>query len=421
MLDLIRPGAMGLAIFGHRGTVVNFRLLSFPGLVIVLLAGAACSTRGPRVVANAEAPPWPWAVSPLVADSIHVEVLAPGVRLYRLTELSRPWRAAVLDVDLAQCVSVQSVKGASTAVGRQTTSALLKGLDPSRRAVGAVNADFFLFAPPGVPTGAHIERGTLISGPGARPVFAMDSAGRPYIGVLRVLGSVTWRGAEYPLTGWNRPAANSLSVLDAGWGASIDTAVLGVAWQLRPLGGVRYVVESATATPPTGDRLLLVRGRGASLAGFSVAVGDSLSVRWRMEPMYPKESVGGFPVLLRDSVMPDGAATAGAAGFSGPNPRTAVGVGAGGRRLLFVVIDGRQAGFSAGATLAQTADLMRALGAREALNLDGGGSSALVVRNFRDELRVITRPSDPAGERAVGNALAVLAACEGSRSAQRSR
>ncbi len=398
---------------------MNFRLLSFPCLVIALLASAACSTRTPRVVPNTATSPWPWAVSPSVADSIHVEVLAPGVRLYRLTELSRPWRAAVLDVDLAQCVSVQSVKGASTAVGRQTTSALLRGLDPSRRAVGAVNADFFLFAPPGVPTGAHIERGTLISGPGARPVFAMDSAGRPYIGALRALGTVIWRGAEYPLTGWNRPAANSLSVIDAGWGAPIDTSVLGFAWQLRPLGGMRYVVERVTTTPPTGDRVMLVRGRAAGLEGFSLAIGDSLNVRWRMEPMYPKESVGGYPVLLRDSAMPAGAATAGAAGFSGPNPRTAVGIGAGGRRLLFVVIDGRQPGFSAGATLEQTADLMRALGAREALNLDGGGSSALVVRNFRDELRVITRPSDPNGERAVGNALAVLATCGGSRSAQR--
>jgi hypothetical protein len=384
---------------------------------MVVLTLTACTARAPNVAP--EARPWPWPLSASVADSIETEDLAPGVRVYRLVELSRPWRAAVLDVDLAQCVSVQSVKGAATAVGRQTTSALLKSLEPSRRAVGAVNADFFLFAPPGVPTGAHIERGRLISGPGARPVFVMDSAGRPFIGTLRVRGSVTVRGTAHPLSGWNRPAANTLSVIDAAWGAPIDTAVLGEAWTLRPIGGLRYVVEGETTSSPSGDRLTLVRGRAVQDERFAIAVGDSLEVRWRMEPMYPMESVGGFPVLLRDSLMPEGSATAGAAGFSGPNPRTAVGIGADGRRLLFVVIDGRQAGYSAGATLTQTADLLRALGAREALNLDGGGSSALVVKNFRDELRVMNRPSDPTGERAVGNAMAILATCEGTRSAVR--
>jgi exopolysaccharide biosynthesis protein len=46
---------------------------------------------------------------------------------------------------------------------------------------------------------------------------------------------------------------------------------------------------------------------------------------------------------------------------------------------------------------------MRSLGAREALNLDGGGSSSMVVRG-----RVVNRPSDPAGERAVSDSLVVL-------------
>jgi exopolysaccharide biosynthesis protein len=54
-------------------------------------------------------------------------------------------------------------------------------------------------------------------------------------------------------------------------------------------------------------------------------------------------------------------------------------------------------------TLPEAARLMRAVGAREALNLDGGGSSALSVRG-----RVVGRPSDPSGERPVSDALVVL-------------
>jgi exopolysaccharide biosynthesis protein len=57
-------------------------------------------------------------------------------------------------------------------------------------------------------------------------------------------------------------------------------------------------------------------------------------------------------------------------------------------------------------TLAELADLFLRLGAREAINLDGGGSSAMVIRG-----QVINRPSDASGERAVGNAL-LLDRCE---------
>jgi hypothetical protein len=79
------------------------------------------------------------------------------------------------------------------------------------------------------------------------------------------------------------------------------------------------------------------------------------------------------------------------------NPRTLAGVTATGE-LLLVTVDGRRPGFSAGMTLAEAARLMRDLGARDALNLDGGGSTAMIVRG-----RVVNRPSDRGGERAVGD------------------
>ena len=68
--------------------------------------------------------------------------------------------------------------------------------------------------------------------------------------------------------------------------------------------------------------------------------------------------------------------------------------------LYVVVIYGRQPGVSAGASLTDMAQLMRNLGVSEALNLDGGGSSAMVVQNELTGL-----PSDASGEREVGDAL----------------
>jgi exopolysaccharide biosynthesis protein len=95
------------------------------------------------------------------------------------------------------------------------------------------------------------------------------------------------------------------------------------------------------------------------------------------------------------------------------HPRTAVGIADSGKRLVLVVVDGRQPTFSAGMSLRETAVLMRALGAREAINLDGGGSSAMVYADpaLRGLWHIANRPSDPTGERAVGNALAIVKGC----------
>jgi len=84
------------------------------------------------------------------------------------------------------------------------------------------------------------------------------------------------------------------------------------------------------------------------------------------------------------------------------NPRTAVGI-RDDARILLVTVDGRRPGVSVGATIAELRALMGALGARDALNLDGGGSTTLAIRS-----RVANTPSDPQGPRPVADALVVL-------------
>ena len=87
------------------------------------------------------------------------------------------------------------------------------------------------------------------------------------------------------------------------------------------------------------------------------------------------------------------------------HPRTAIGVSADGKTLIIVVIDGRQPGYSAGMTLPELGDLMIKLGARDAINLDGGGSSSLVYAPIGGE-QLMNKPSD--GKfRAVANHLGV--------------
>ncbi|HVF10580.1 MAG TPA: phosphodiester glycosidase family protein, partial [Abditibacteriaceae bacterium] len=85
----------------------------------------------------------------------------------------------------------------------------------------------------------------------------------------------------------------------------------------------------------------------------------------------------------------------------GRGPRTAIGIDNYGRYIILVV-DGRRPFYSIGLTLTELAFTMQKLGAVDALNLDGGGSTVLAVRG-----KVVNRPSD-GSERGVSNALLVM-------------
>ena len=138
-----------------------------------------------------------------------------------------------------------------------------------------------------------------------------------------------------------------------------------------------------------GRVVLVGRGSDARSALLALGVGDSVRV-----------------------ALPGGAAFAAAR-----HPRTAVGIGRNGQRLLLVVVDGRQKPYSDGMTLPELAEVMRGLGARDAINLDGGGSTTMVYAEpgTANPLRIANRPSDPAGERPVGDALAIVRGCRAGR------
>jgi uncharacterized protein YigE (DUF2233 family) len=74
------------------------------------------------------------------------------------------------------------------------------------------------------------------------------------------------------------------------------------------------------------------------------------------------------------------------------HPRTAVGISQDGRYLILLVIDGRQPAWSDGAPIEEVADWLLRFGAHDGLNLDGGGSTAL-VRAAGDKAVALNRPS----------------------------
>ena len=92
------------------------------------------------------------------------------------------------------------------------------------------------------------------------------------------------------------------------------------------------------------------------------------------------------------------------------HPRSAVGYSRNGRYLYLVVVDGRQPCYSEGITLAKLAELLASLGAQYAMNLDGGGSSTLVIQAGDGKARILNSPIDnyiPGRERPVANHLGI--------------
>ena len=74
-------------------------------------------------------------------------------------------------------------------------------------------------------------------------------------------------------------------------------------------------------------------------------------------------------------------------------PRTAAAIDAAGQTVWLIVVDGKQPGYSQGASLLELADRLTTLGASDAINLDGGGSSVLAQRHPDGSTSRLSRPA----------------------------
>ena len=352
-------------------------------------------------------------------DTTRTQTIAPGVRETFQWEVAGPFAIHVLEVDLAACgVTVRSIKAGEQLEGRETTSALAARLamQQQRPVYGAVNADFFTAT--GFTSGAQVSDGEIVHAATNRPIVGVTrqngvSFGADvFSGTLRTkagktveIGRVNERPDTLRLALYNRFVGAS-SPSDAGT-VSVTTQTIriasGVGDTTRAI--VTRIDSVAIGVPVAASGAVLTgRGRGATFLRANVAIGDTVSwvLRFSNMPVPIGELVAGDPQLLRA-----GRSLEPFAWVLQRDPRTAVALTAD-RRLLLVTVDGRQAGYSVGMTLPELTALFVRLGATDALNVDGGGSTTIVVKG-----RVLNRPSDTTGERAVGNALAVIGPAPG--------
>ena len=208
---------------------------------------------------------------------------------------------------------------------------------------------------------------------------------------------------------WDITNVNSPEVRPGGigaytraWGRTSGYRVTGdeKRWKVRMLvvqrGRVVANRRKLTSGKPIRGTVLIGRGAGAKQLA-KVRLGRKITLhRWLQGR--PKMAITGNKALVREGIIQ-------VVDDREMHPRTAVGIDRDTRQLLLLVVDGRQS-FSRGYTMVELANTMIDLGADEALNLDGGGSSTMVARRGDGTVGVINSPSD-GSQRSVPNGLEV--------------
>jgi hypothetical protein len=170
-------------------------------------------------------------------------------------------------------------------------------------------------------------------------------------------------------------------------------------WSRSP---VDYYPHSGDGVHPRGDAYSMGREYWSSADALPALYINSRNGLTFDAPAKPFNAISGETMLVM------GGAAVADLDAEELHPRTAVGYSRNGRYLYLVVVDGRQPWYSEGTSLANLAHLLVSLGAQYAMNLDGGGSSAMVVEGPDGAPRILNSPIDnqiPGRERPVANHL----------------
>ena len=299
-------------------------------------------------------------------------------------------------------------------LGRETVSSMQQRLSRDYTVAG-VNGDLFDWND-GRPSSILMRSGAIdhSSNPD-RSSLGITSDGTLLVDKVRMFG--TWRGiGERRTMDVNHPpGANGAALFTPSWGGATPAAEGTVEAVIDPLppattgadvtGPVVAVKANGNTGIPRTGAVLVLRGTSAQRFNAEAPVGTMMAFRILLNPDWPSagvvDAIGGGPVLVRDGKPVFRADEQFTTDQLARNPRTGIGQLANGR-IVMVVTDGRQRGYSVGMTNFELAQTMVRLGAVTAMALDAGGSSTMAFDG-----NLLNRPSDPT-ERPVSECLCLL-------------
>jgi exopolysaccharide biosynthesis protein len=349
------------------------------------------------------------------------EFIAPGIEHIQIIrgaksekESTGPWFINMLRIDLTKA-RLRMVHAMDEAVGLETTSSVAARYG----ALAAINSGYFRTT--GTYRGDSVGVGVLDG-----KILSESHNGRAAVGLLEkngvqqvIFGHVTFVGelianarSKHTINGLNRlRAENELIVFTPEFHRTTLTEPNGVEVIVRR-GRVTEIRDQKGSSMIPGDGFVISASgsarewvlrnlRKTQPARLSLKLSpaeNDQSEQWKKAT----SAIGGGPQLIRNGrvEITDDAEKVLPAFVSDLHPRTAIAKLRSGH-VLVVTVDGRQAA-SIGMSLPMLADLLIEFGAVEAINLDGGGSTTMVIRN-----KLVNKPSDAAGERPVSDAILI--------------
>lgn len=369
-------------------------------------------------------------------DTLFHNQIGPGTMQTSLWFHTDVYRLRVFycTIDLTNpYVSLSGVCATDKLAGNERIAAMAqRKSQPGKRYYAGINGDFFVtsgysvrnVSRVGTPVGSTVVEGQIFRARNNATLyknFIVDTEGQVYVDPFFFGGTVKAPdGTTATLGGINtyaneKAASNQNKITiynDLYYGSTDETdTVNSVEVEARLAEGFKFetakpfkmVVTGDPSTKgdmtiPTGGYVIHAHGKARPVLN-NLQIGDTIEVSpsWTFgdKSVEPYEVISGNPKILADGVTLDSEGDRGDA--SAQHPRTAIGFSDGGKKVYFLVVDGRSP-LSNGVRTKVLADIMRYAGATDGMNLDGGGSSTL----YTSALGIRNRPSD-GSERADGN------------------
>ena len=362
--------------------------------------------------------------------TVYEEIVDDGVVYTKIINTIDTLSINILKIDiLNNKYELKSVKANNLLNSKETTSGMVKSLtDSGYNVIAAINADFF-------EADGEIVNNMISGGEFVKAVKFTDSPFNPFVNTQFAITEankflveqfvfsgqlILPNGAIESINRINSLSdSNSISLYNSFQGDS--TPAPKDNWYVSEIPIVPIKISNDTMICVVKDSfhvggkiyidygfVLSANSRYAHYLEREISFGDTLKLVLNFNPKYLniQSLIGGWPRLVKDGenvVISDSTLEGIIPRFSKvKHPRTGIGISQDSSTVFFITVDGRQES-SSGIILVDFADLMIKEGIYQGLNLDGGGSTTMVIKG-----KVENSPSDKTGERKVGNCLVLI-------------
>jgi hypothetical protein len=370
------------------------------------------------------------------SDTVAVDTIAPDIVHYRLRRPTGPFNVQIVTVPVDSRYEFTAARAKDSLRGRETVSSMVRRrMEKGERIPVALNADFFdLRGQTGINENNQVIESKVWKG---NPVtdspfdtfrnshiqFAVNASGKPLIDRFTYAGTLSGSCGRFVLDGVNSlprvPNALILFTNAFGAGARRDSVHAPRELAVRTSSAAGPGIDTIDLTP-NGS---VTEATGASISGATAVLAAYGTTSARLDSVSRCASgvrvdhafspnrgsltmiVGGWPRVVQDGKNVGGIADSVEGTFprfsAQRHPRSAIGFSRDSTTVFLVAADGRQESAD-GMSLVELGDFLLSIGVYQGMNFDGGGSTTLVIDG-----KLANKPSDQAGERAVGNAILV--------------